>query len=100
MSISDEFAKQAYRIVDGPKEGEPRYDYELRPMPKREAMRQRRIEVAELKAEIWEKQRELDELISKPQHQKRCFHFSNLQPLFKEENWSKSDTTCGQLHLI
>lgn len=29
--------------------------------------------------------------LSRPEHQKRCFHFSNLQPLFVRENWAKSD---------
>jgi hypothetical protein len=29
--------------------------------------------------------------LSKPEHQKACFHFSNLQPLFKSENCRKSD---------
>lgn len=29
--------------------------------------------------------------LSKSEHQKRCFHFSNLQPLFSEENQKKSD---------
>jgi hypothetical protein len=27
--------------------------------------------------------------LSKPEHQKRCFHFSNLQPLFGKDNLSK-----------
>ncbi len=29
--------------------------------------------------------------LTKPEHQKRCFHFSNLQPLFAEDNRAKSD---------
>lgn len=29
--------------------------------------------------------------LSKPEHQKRCFHFSNLQPLFAKDNMSKRD---------
>jgi hypothetical protein len=29
--------------------------------------------------------------LSKPEHRKRCFHFSNLQPLWAEENRSKHD---------
>lgn len=29
--------------------------------------------------------------LSKPEHQKRCFHFSNLQPMFAKENISKKD---------
>lgn len=29
--------------------------------------------------------------LTKPEHQKRCFHFSNLQPLFAEDNRRKSD---------
>lgn len=29
--------------------------------------------------------------LSKPEHQKRCFHFSNLQPLFAAENIRKRD---------
>ncbi len=33
--------------------------------------------------------------LSKPSHQKRCFHFSNLQPLFAEENLLKSDKELG-----
>lgn len=28
--------------------------------------------------------------LSKPEHQKRCFHFSNIQPLWAEENHRKS----------
>jgi hypothetical protein len=27
--------------------------------------------------------------LSKPAHQKRCFHFSNMQPLFRQENRKK-----------
>ena len=27
--------------------------------------------------------------MSKPAHQKRCFHFSNMQPLFAADNWRK-----------
>ncbi len=29
--------------------------------------------------------------LTKPDHQKICFHFSNYQPLFKEQNMKKSD---------
>jgi hypothetical protein len=29
--------------------------------------------------------------LNKPEHQKRCFHFSNLQPLFARDNLSKKD---------
>lgn len=29
--------------------------------------------------------------LSNPEHQKRCFHFSNLQPMFSDENRLKSD---------
>lgn len=29
--------------------------------------------------------------LSRPEHQKRCFHFSNMQPLFREENQAKRD---------
>ncbi len=29
--------------------------------------------------------------LSKPEHQKRCFHFSNMQPLFAADNLRKSD---------
>ncbi len=28
--------------------------------------------------------------LSKPEHQKRCFHFSNMQPMWAHENHSKS----------
>ena len=27
--------------------------------------------------------------LSKPEEQKQCFHYSNLQPMWAEENWSK-----------
>lgn len=38
---------------------------------------------------------------SKPDHQRRCFHFSNLQPLFAKENIAKRDKiTVPQLNLI
>jgi hypothetical protein len=30
--------------------------------------------------------------LSKPEHQKRCFHFSNLQPMWEGDNIRKSDT--------
>ncbi len=33
--------------------------------------------------------------LSKPEHQKRCFHFSNLQPLFAKENILKGDKETG-----
>lgn len=29
--------------------------------------------------------------LTKPEHQKRCFHFSNLQPLFARDNLIKND---------
>ncbi len=29
--------------------------------------------------------------LSKPEHQKRCFHFSNYQPLWESENLAKAD---------
>ncbi len=28
--------------------------------------------------------------LTKPDHQRRCFHFSNMQPLFKEDNLRKN----------
>ncbi len=28
--------------------------------------------------------------LSKPEHQRRCFHFSNMQPMWATENWSKN----------
>lgn len=39
--------------------------------------------------------------LSKPEHQRRCFHFSNLQPLLKSDNRRKSKkVTTGQFPLI
>ncbi len=38
--------------------------------------------------------------LSKPDHQKRCFHFSNLQPLTALDNRKKMTKTDGQLRLI
>lgn len=35
--------------------------------------------------------------LSKPDHQKRCFHFSNLQPLWEPDNIRKSNHFCGEL---
>lgn len=29
--------------------------------------------------------------LTKPEHQKRCFHFSNMQPMFARDNLSKND---------
>ncbi len=34
--------------------------------------------------------------LSKPEHQKRCFHFSNLQPLWRNENRRKCDKMFGR----
>ena len=39
--------------------------------------------------------------LSKPEHQRRCFHFSNLQPLFASENLKKgSKVTSDQYGLL
>ena len=38
--------------------------------------------------------------LSKPDHQKRCFHFSNMQPLWAAENLSKSIKHDGQFNLL
>lgn len=39
--------------------------------------------------------------LSKPEHQKRCFHFSNLQPLWATDNQRKrSKVLDGQFNLI
>ncbi len=39
--------------------------------------------------------------LTKPEHQRRCFHFSNLQPLFAVDNIRKSDTiTTNQFNLL
>jgi len=38
--------------------------------------------------------------LTKPEHQKRCFHFSNHQPLFATENQRKHAKTDGQFRLI
>lgn len=38
--------------------------------------------------------------LSKPEHQRRAFHFSNLQPLWHVENLSKGTNSSGQLHMI
>ena len=38
--------------------------------------------------------------LSKLEHQKRCFHFSNYQPLWQIENFKKKAKTTGQLNLI
>jgi hypothetical protein len=35
--------------------------------------------------------------LSKPEHQKRCFHFSNLQPLFAAENQRKYNKVPNEL---
>jgi len=33
--------------------------------------------------------------LTKPEHQKRCFHFSNMQPLFVSENRAKGKKHCA-----
>jgi hypothetical protein len=39
--------------------------------------------------------------LTKPEHQKRCFHFSNLQPLFGKDNLRKgSKITTDQFQLL
>lgn len=39
--------------------------------------------------------------LTKPEHQKRCFHFSNLQPLWRKDNRTKSaKITTPQLNLL
>lgn len=39
--------------------------------------------------------------LSKPEHQKRCFHFSNMQPMWASENQSKySNVTTKQFSLL
>ena len=39
--------------------------------------------------------------LSKPQHQKRCFHFSNMQPMWASENQKKHKTvTDNQFNLL
>ncbi len=38
--------------------------------------------------------------LSRPDHQKRCFHFSNYQPLWQSDNMDKRAKSCGQLRLI
>jgi hypothetical protein len=39
--------------------------------------------------------------LSKPDHQRRCFHFSNLQPLWAEDNMKKADKiTTNQYNLL
>lgn len=39
--------------------------------------------------------------LARPEHQKRCFHFSNLQPMWFEENVKKSNKlTTNQFQLI
>ncbi len=38
--------------------------------------------------------------LSKPEHQKRCFHFSNLQPMRATENHRKHVATDNQMRLI
>jgi hypothetical protein len=38
--------------------------------------------------------------LSKSAHQRRCFHFSNLQPMWHVENLEKWKHSDGQLHMI
>ena len=38
--------------------------------------------------------------LTKPEHQNRCFHFSNYQPLWQPDNSKKRANSCGQLRLI
>lgn len=38
--------------------------------------------------------------LSKPEHQKRCFHFSNMQPLGAIENLRKNATAPNQFNLL
>ncbi len=38
--------------------------------------------------------------LSKPEHQKLCFHFSNYQPMWETQNLSKGKRSNGQLMLI
>ena len=38
--------------------------------------------------------------LSKPEHQKRCFHFSNLQPMWQPENVRKGKRSDGQMNLV
>ncbi len=39
--------------------------------------------------------------LTKPEHQKRCFHFSNLQPMWEFDNCSKRDKlTTNQFNLL
>jgi Prasinovirus endonuclease VII len=38
--------------------------------------------------------------LSKSEHQRRCFHFSNLQPMWDLKNCDKSTKTDGQLRLV
>ncbi len=39
--------------------------------------------------------------LSKPDHQKRCFHFSNIQPMWANDNWCKHDTVVSdQFNLL
>ncbi len=38
--------------------------------------------------------------LTKEEHRKRCFHFSNLQPMFAKENQKKSAKSDGQLRIL
>jgi len=38
--------------------------------------------------------------LTKPEHQKRCFHFSNLQPMWATDNYRKKIKTDNQFRLI
>ncbi len=38
--------------------------------------------------------------LTKPEHQKRCFHFSNYQPLWQPDNFKKNAKTTGQFNLL